>query len=62
MVAQDSVSNANIPDESSSFLGKIFRIFSDMAAYTAQIIISAIISFAVLYGLFWAWTKYGSQN
>jgi len=62
MVAQDSVLNANPPNESSSFLGAIFSTFSGIAAYTAQIIISAIISFAVLFGLIWAWAKYGSQN
>ena len=61
MVSQDSVSNANSLNESSNFFGKIYKIFSDIVAYTTQIIISAIISFAVLYGLFWAWTKYGSQ-
>lgn len=59
IVAQDAVSNANTPYEGTSFLGKILSFFSGIVSYMTQIIISTIISIAVLYGLFWAWTKYG---
>jgi uncharacterized membrane protein YvbJ len=60
MAAQDSVSNLNTLCEGTSLLGKVLSFFSGIVSYMTQIIISTIISIAVLYGLFWAWAKYGS--
>ena len=61
MVAQNSVSNNKNSYENTRFLGKFISFFSEIASYMMQIIISTIIAIAVLYGLFWAWAKYGSQ-
>ena len=60
IVAQDSVSVVT-PKPSFGFFAKIYRIFAGIVEFTAQIVISTIISLAVLFGLFWAWTKYVSH-
>ena len=62
MVNQNSVSNTKKPHENTFFMGKFINFFSEIFSYMTQIIISTIISFAVLFGLFWAWAKNGSQN
>ncbi|TPQ29025.1 hypothetical protein C2U68_03465 [Methylomonas koyamae] len=62
MAIEESILNVKTSKDSSGFLGEIFSFFRNMVEYTIQIIISAIVSFAVLYGLLWAWAKYGTQN
>lgn len=60
VVSESNVDNKPSNDKP-SFLWRIMQIFKNIATYTAEIIISAIVSLALLYGLFWAWTKYSSQ-
>lgn len=62
IVIRDSILNTHATKNSPGFLGSIFKFFVNLAEYTAQIVISAIMSFAVIYGLIWAWARYGSQN
>lgn len=60
IVAEDSVLLTTPVHQNTSFFGTTLRIFSNIASYTMEIIISALISFAVLFGIFWAWAKYHS--